>query len=141
MRPCSSGFVKKEPSPALVPSSSPLIGKTARNAACAGAGRVPDRVQHDAEWARRAQRELRELLNQWDPIEVFDPADQDSDVGPVDEYDCLCDPLISRLLRGDGRAAVAEFLRHELTNHYGLELWLVTTNLISRIFDWWETVQ
>lgn len=34
---------------------------------------MPHRMQHDAAWARRAQRELRDLLNDWDPIDGFDP--------------------------------------------------------------------
>jgi hypothetical protein len=98
-------------------------------------------VQHDAAWARRAQRELRDLLNEWDPIGVFDPDDEDDGSGPVDEYDCIRDPLISHLLRGDTRYEIAGFLRDELTDHFGLEPWLVTTNVIDRIFDWWESVK
>ena len=42
----------------------------------------------------RAQRELRELLNEWDPIGVFDLADVDQGSWPVDEYDCIREPLI-----------------------------------------------
>ena len=98
-------------------------------------------MQHDAAWARRAQQELRVLLNEWDPIGVFDPDDEDHGSGPIDEYDCIRDPLISHLLRGDTRYEVAQFLRDELTGHFGLEPWLVTTNVIDRIFDWWESVK
>lgn len=97
-------------------------------------------MQHDAAWARQAQRELRALLNEWDPSGVFDTEDQDDGSGPVDEYDCIRDPLISRLLRGDGRYEVAAFLREEMTQHFGLESWLVTTNVVDRIFNWWESV-
>lgn len=95
-------------------------------------------MEHDAAWARKAQRELRTLLNEWDPIGVFDPEDGS---GPDDEYDCIRDPLMSHLLRGDSRYEVAEFLRDELTGHFGLEPWLVTTNVIDRIFAWWEQVK
>ena len=98
-------------------------------------------MQHDADWARRSQRELRGLLNEWDPIGVFDPGDEDDGSGPVDEYDCIRDRLLSHLLRGDSRYEVAEFLRDELTGHFGLEPWLVTTDVIDRIFDWWESVK
>jgi hypothetical protein len=69
---------------------------------------------------------------------VFDSDDEDHDSGPVDEYDCIRDPLISHLLRGDSRDEVAAFLRDELTSHFGLEPWLVTTNIIDRIFRRWE---
>lgn len=67
--------------------------------------------------------------------------DAEDNCGVADEYDCIRDPLISHLLRGDGRSDVAEFLRDELTKHFGLEPWLVTTDLIDRIFDWWESVK
>ncbi|WP_196804139.1 hypothetical protein [Marmoricola sp. URHB0036] len=98
-------------------------------------------MQHDSDWARRAQRELRVLLNKWDPIGVFDPDDEDPDSGPVDEYDCIRDPLISQLLRGDSRDEVAAFLRDELASHFGLEPRLVTTNIVDRIFEWWQSVK
>ena len=97
-------------------------------------------MQHDANWARRAQLELRFLLNDWDPIGVFDPDDEDDGAGPMDEYDCIRDPLISHLLRGDSRSEIAEFLRDELTGHFGLDPWLVTTGVVDRIFNWWESV-
>lgn len=84
-------------------------------------------MDHDTKWARQAQRELRSLLNEWDPIGVFDPADEDDEVGPVDEYDCLCDPLMSHLPRGDSRAELAESLRDELRGHFGLDPWVITT--------------
>lgn len=98
-------------------------------------------MQHDADWARRAQRELRSLLNEWDPIGVSDPADGNDGLGPIDEYDCIRDPLFSRLLRGDNRHEVAKFLRGELADHFGLEPALVATNISDRIFEWWESFE
>lgn len=98
-------------------------------------------MEHDASWVRRTQQELRDLLNEWDPIGVFDPDDEIDSSGPVDEYDCIRDPLISHLLRGDSRHEVAEFLREELTDHFGLEHSLVTTSVIDRIYKWWDSVR
>lgn len=72
---------------------------------------------------------------------MFDPGDEDVGSGPVDEYDCIRDRLLSHLLRGDSRNEVAAFLRDELTGHFGLESWLVTTDVIDRIFDWWESAK
>lgn len=69
---------------------------------------------------------------------MFDPEEGE---GPEDEYDCIRDPLISHLLRGDSRHEVAAFLREELTGHFGLEPRLVSTNVLDRIFDWWESVK
>ncbi|GAA1479212.1 hypothetical protein GCM10009623_36580 [Nocardioides aestuarii] len=71
-------------------------------------------MHHDADWARRAQLELRALLNEWDPLGVFEPDDGHDGPSPVDEYDCIRDPLMSHLLRGDNRYEVAEYLRNEL---------------------------
>lgn len=96
--------------------------------------------QTDAARARRAQRELRVLLNDWDPIGVFDPDDADGESGPVDEYDCIRDPLISLLLREDDPTEVAAFLRRELADHFGLDPGLVTTDVLDRIFTWWRSV-
>lgn len=98
-------------------------------------------MQHDAKWARRAQRELRDLLNEWDPLGVFDPDDDDHNLGVVDEYDCIRDPLIAHLLRGDSRTQVAEFLRDELRGHFGLEPSRSTTHFIDRVFEWWESAR
>ena len=96
-------------------------------------------MEHDAQWARRAQAELRELLNEWDPVGLFDSVDDDG--AAADEYDCIRDPLISHLLGGEDRVEVAEFLREEVTGHFGVEPSLVTTDVVDQIFGWWESVK
>jgi hypothetical protein len=98
-------------------------------------------VEHDAEWARRAQRELRALLNDWDPIGILGPDWRADEAGPVDEYDCLRDPLISRLLHDEGREEVAGFLQDELADHFGFGPGPVPNDVTDRIFEWWETVR
>jgi hypothetical protein len=60
---------------------------------------------------------LRRLINEWDPIGVYDPATD----FPSDEYDCLHAPAMGMLSRGADTAAVAEFLEHELSHHFGLD--------------------
>jgi hypothetical protein len=55
------------------------------------------------------------LLNRWDPIGVHD---EDLDFAH-DEYDCLLDPLLMRLTRGDSRADLSEYLWHEVEEHSG----------------------
>ena len=75
-----------------------------------GARWTPERVAE-------LQPQLRFLLNEWDPIGVYDPkADY-----PADEYDCLMGPLLSRLARGETAVRLAEFLRFELEDHFGLD--------------------
>ncbi|MFD3938931.1 hypothetical protein ACFWSF_33820 [Streptomyces sp. NPDC058611] len=63
-------------------------------------------------WSTSTARDLRRLLNEWDPIGVADL------VG--DEYDCMIAPLFGRLRAGAGRAEIDAFLRHELEDHFGL---------------------
>jgi hypothetical protein len=77
---------------------------------------------------------LRVVLNEWDPIGVIG-ADSD---GPEDEYDCLRWPLVSRFQRGASRTEVANFLREELQDHFGLN-GSVSDETIDRLFSWWET--
>ena len=99
-------------------------------------------MKHDRDWARSAQRELRAILNDWDPLGVSDPAEPGGEQWlPDDEYDCIRDPLLSHLLRGHDRAEIAAFLRSELEDHFGLPPWLVTTALIDRLFMWWESAR
>lgn len=87
---------------------------------------------HRLEWGSRA------LLNQWDPIGVA----RDEGAGSiVDEYDCLRDSLISKLLGGDDRAAIVEFLRDELTSHFGMAPSLATDELVDRVMHWWASIQ
>jgi hypothetical protein len=64
---------------------------------------------------KRAQ--LRSLLEEWDPIGVYDPV-----AGfPDDEYNCLIDPLLRRLDDGEGEGAITRFLQGELRDHFGLD--------------------
>jgi len=61
-------------------------------------------------------RGLQRLLNEWDPIGVRPELD-----GPDDEYSCLYVPLMDRLHSGAPAPEVAEFLRRELNDHFGLD--------------------
>jgi len=60
--------------------------------------------------------ELRRLLNEWDPIGVYDP-ERD---WPEDEYDCLEQPLMQRLRHGATADEIGAFLEEELTEHFGI---------------------
>lgn len=74
--------------------------------------------------------DLRHLLNEWDPIGIADLV--------ADEYDCLIDPLLERLRDGSGRREVEEFLRHEVTDHFGLEPVLAEIGAVAeRLVEWW----
>ena len=66
--------------------------------------------QSRARWA-----ELRGLLNEWDPIGVTTTPE-----GPRDEYDCLAGPVMRMLESGASHGQIADFLRREVTAHFGL---------------------
>jgi hypothetical protein len=79
------------------------------------AGAVEDRSNYDR--LGDLEPSLRILLNEWDPIGVYD-AELDF---PADEYDSLLGPLLSRLQRGEDGVAIGEFLWNEVRDHYGLD--------------------
>jgi hypothetical protein len=60
---------------------------------------------------------LRALLNQWDPIGIYDPLTD----FPPDQYDCMERPLMSRLQRGDSVDQITAYLTTELAEHFGLD--------------------
>lgn len=99
-------------------------------------------MPNDSAWVKSVQAELREILNGWDPIGVYAAAEPgDEEWLPEDEYDCIREPLITRLNRGDDRAQVATFLRQELRDHFGLPNALVAQEFVDQVFAWWETVR
>lgn len=63
-------------------------------------------------WSTATARDLRRLLDEWDPIGVA------ASVG--DEYDRMSAPLFGRLHAGADLAGIDAFLRHELEDHFGL---------------------
>ncbi len=89
------------------------------------------------EW-KAAIRDLRDLLNEWDPI--------GGGHVPPDEYDCLIGPLLSKLSAGAGRSQISEFLRGELEDHFGLDPdeldpdGLDVDGMANRLVAWWAAV-
>jgi len=79
------------------------------------------------------ENDLRQLLNEWDPIGVADDVQ--------DEYDCMLAPLLQRLLGGADQAEIGKFLRQDLEEHFGLDpLGLRPDAMAARVIDWWATV-
>ncbi|MET9887531.1 hypothetical protein ABZZ20_31205 [Streptomyces sp. NPDC006430] len=75
---------------------------------------------------------LRDLLNEWDPIGVADDVQ--------DEYDCMVAPLLQQLRSGADRTAIGEFLRHELEDHFGLDPMGLRPDVMAvRVIDWWTS--
>jgi hypothetical protein len=65
---------------------------------------------------RERFRELRDLINAWDPIGVLDDPDW-----PRDEYEGLVGPVLRRLEAGDTPAQLAAYLRAEARDRFGLD--------------------
>ncbi|MBZ5497159.1 MAG: hypothetical protein LAP85_12210 [Acidobacteriia bacterium] len=64
---------------------------------------------------RQRTAELRALMCEWDPIGVMD------DPGwPRDEYDCLVGPVLTKLQAGASTSNIADYLRDEVRDHFGL---------------------
>ncbi|MFJ2820071.1 hypothetical protein ACIO7M_03000 [Streptomyces toxytricini] len=83
-------------------------------------------------WSTTAQRELRQLLNEWDPIGVADL------VG--DEYDCLLAPLLGRLCRGADGTEIGAYLRTEVEDHFGLDPSASRPEaMAARLTAWWTS--
>jgi hypothetical protein len=88
---------------------------------------------HDqlVDW-RDLQRNLRELLNQWDPIGVAGTA--------PDEYDFMLGPLLTKLHAGADRAEIGEFLWHELEDHFGLDpARYYVDSVATLLVGWWAS--
>ncbi|GIJ49424.1 hypothetical protein Val02_63100 [Virgisporangium aliadipatigenens] len=77
---------------------------------------------------------LRDLLNEWDFIGVFDPKVN------TDEYDCMIVPLLTCLSAGAEAAAVEQFLNEEITDHFGMPE-TDTAPVAARIVRWWATTE
>ncbi|THA80602.1 hypothetical protein [Streptomyces sp. A0592] len=83
-------------------------------------------------WSTATENELRRLINAWDPIGVADDV--------RGEYDCMLAPLLGRLRSGADRTEIADFLQHELQDHYGLESPCPQADATAaRLVAWWAS--
>jgi hypothetical protein len=70
----------------------------------------------DAWWRDRGSDELRELLNEWDPIGVMGEPNW-----PRTEYDSLIEPLRERLDAGTSEGELEIYLEEYVRDHIGVE--------------------
>jgi hypothetical protein len=83
-------------------------------------------------WHTATEDDLRRLLNEWDPIGIADEV--------RDEYDCMLAPLLQRLRSGAGRTEIGEFLRHELEDHFGLDIRGQRPDAMAvSVVEWWTS--
>ena len=63
--------------------------------------------------------ELRDIVNRWDPIGVYDFKKID---WPRDEYDCVVGSLMSMLRAGKTSEEITHYLERRVREHFGLEV-------------------
>lgn len=66
------------------------------------------------EQSRARWREIRSLVNDWDPIDLITYG------APEDEYECVVGPLISLLEQSSTSEEIASFLECEFAEHFGV---------------------
>lgn len=64
--------------------------------------------------AKQIMREMRDLINQWDPIGLLEMG------APDDEYECLVGPVLTRLSKRSSPQDLAVWLKSHITDHFGL---------------------
>ncbi|MDZ7700311.1 MAG: hypothetical protein U5R49_26410 [Deltaproteobacteria bacterium] len=64
---------------------------------------------------RERSAQLRALMCEWDPIGVRSDPNWSRD-----EYDCLVGPLLTLLIQRASEEQIAQYLRKETTEHFGL---------------------
>ncbi len=79
---------------------------------------------------RTQMRELGLLVNEWDPAALVSAG------APADEYECLVGPLLSRLSQGLSPLELGEWLRADVTDHFGF--CKDTEPFARRVIDWYR---
>lgn len=64
--------------------------------------------------SRARWRELRGLINQWDPIGLISAG------APEDEYECVTGPVLRMLETSESAEAIAAYLETEFAEHFGM---------------------
>jgi hypothetical protein len=91
-------------------------------------------ADHDRWWRERGERELRELLLRWDPIQVVHEPDW-----PQDEYDAFLEPIAARLREGAAEEELTAFLESAVREHLGLEPDREREAVLAReLADWYS---
>lgn len=82
---------------------------------------------------RERSSQLRTLICEWDPIGVMDDTEW-----PKDEYDCLIGPLLTLLQSGANDEGIADYLRRELIEHFGLTPADGLASVAQRVRTWFN---
>lgn len=83
---------------------------------------------------RQAQRHVRRLLMEWDPIGVAGVDEAQ------DEYDCMVSPLLHLLFDGADQSALLGWIRTRRVDHFGLSAGSpADIRLAAELTAWWST--
>jgi hypothetical protein len=80
---------------------------------------------------RTRWRELRTLVNEWDPIGLI------ADGAPPDEYECVVGPLLRMLEEKASPTEITGYLSREFEDHFGLAA-DNTEEFTTRVAQWYR---
>jgi hypothetical protein len=83
--------------------------------------------------SRRRWRELRDAVNDWDPIGLIELG------APKDEYECLVGPLMQMLENEKAPTEIGNYLKQYIPNHFGASLPEGIQGFTEEIFKWFQT--
>lgn len=86
--------------------------------------------------SRARWRELRDLINAWDPIGLIE-------VGcPPDEYECVVGPIMRILEQGAPTVHITEYVLKEFPDHFGVPVpELSAASFATRASYWFSARQ
>ena len=80
---------------------------------------------------RTRWRELRSLVNDWDPIGLISAG------APPDEYECVVGPLLRMLEESAPQKEIASYLSNEFADHFGVPV-ADTQEFAIRATQWYQ---
>lgn len=89
-------------------------------------------ITMDIKKIKKAQKELRKILNEWDFL-ALGKSEND------DEYDCIMNPILSLLQKGTSKTTIQIFIQKELQDHFNTNIADdELKSLIDKISQWWK---
>ncbi len=85
------------------------------------------------EESRKRWRELRDTVNEWDPIGLIAMG------APQDEYECMVGPLMRMLEAGSGPEEIADYLNRHVPEHFGVSRTMGVEDFAQEIIRWFGT--
>lgn len=88
----------------------------------------------DSKKSKNKYRELIDLLNEWDPLDV-------SNTGIKDEYECFIEPMLNSLQKNPNKYELVDIINKHLEDHVGLEAkHYDTEEFADQVLNWWKSL-